>query len=450
MSSHLIRSTRLLRACVVVTGFTLSACAPGPATAPPGAEAPAIARAWEPAAIEDLQRAAQAAPSEGLPPETASLDELAQLQLRATTDATAAAQLDIAADALFASLARSFAQGAVNPERADPHWLIPPPAAPDIAALRARVTAGEPASRVLGGLLPQNAEYVALRPELSRVMQEPLGAEDADGRSREERIILLRASMERWRWLPRDLPARRVEVHTPQFRVAFIEDGAAARSHAAIVGERRTQTPSFVADIRSVTLNPYWEPPSSILFNELLPQFRRDPNAAARGGYEVLDRSGGIVPLADVNWSARPFPYRVRQRPGRANSLGQIRFDLPNPHAIYLHDTPSRDLFQRAERALSHGCIRVESPVSLAAAVLDGEDEQSLGAKIDSGANQVLPLASPLPVYVLYITARLDSNGAIEYADDIYSRDAGVIAALDAPDAVLVAQRQESAAQCSN
>jgi len=245
------------------------------------------------------------------------------------------------------------------------------------------------------------------------------------------------------------MPPRRVEAQLPQFRVVLVENGQVAQSHAAIVGARRTQTPVFVADMRGVTLNPYWEPPSSILLNELLPQFRRDPNAAARGNYEVLDRAGRAVALSDVDWSARPFPYRVRQRPGGANSLGQIRFDLPNPHAIYLHDTPSRGLFERSERALSHGCIRVQNPLSLAAAIFENEDEQSLAARIAGGETQVLALPAPLPVYVLYITAGSAPDGTIAYANDIYARDAGVVAALQAPDAAPVAQRLGNALQCS-
>ncbi len=438
---------RDLKSCLAAGALLVFAgCTPGSRDVEPAA--PEITLAWTAEALGALKRTAEAAPAEGLPSEAASLAEIERYAASAATDQTSATQLDVAADALFASLARSFAQGATLPERADPEWLIPAQPPPDVTELAARASAGESPEDVLRSLLPQSAEYVALREELARVSAEAPGAEDGDGRTREARLAQLRASMERWRWLPREMPLRRVEAHVPQLRVTLVEDGQVAQSHAAIVGARRTQTPAFVAAIRSVTLNPYWEPPSSILLNELLPQFRRDPNAAARGNYEVLDRAGRAVALSDVDWSARPFPYRVRQRPGGANSLGHIRFDLPNPHAIYLHDTPSRGLFNRADRALSHGCIRVQDPVSLAAAVLDGEDEQSLRGRIAGGDNQVIALAAPLPIYVLYITATLAPDGAVAYAEDLYGRDAGVIAALDAPDASLAVRRQQSQARC--
>lgn len=442
-----VRLGRLLQASVIGAAFALTNCAPIPST-PPQGEAPAIDRAWPPAALDDLRGVAESVSAHGLSPSADVLEEISRLEPDASTDAAAAAQLDLAADRLFASLARAFARGAAAPERADPQWLISLSNEPDIAALQSRLVAGEQPSHVLHSLLPQRPEYEVLVDELARVTQEPPDAEDDDGRSREERISNLRTSMERWRWLPRDLPSRRIEVRTPHFRVALIESDQITRSHAAIVGTRRTQTPSFVAQVRSVTLNPYWEPPSSILLNELLPQFRRDPDAAARGGYEALDSGGRAVPLADVDWSQRPFPYRVRQRPGPANALGRVRLDLPNPHAIYLHGTPSTALFNRSDRALSHGCIRVQDPVALAAAVLDQEDEQSLGEKIGTGATQVIPLTSPLPVYVLYMTAAVNENGDVVYADDIYNRDSALLALLDDPQATVAAQRSYSTESC--
>jgi murein L,D-transpeptidase YcbB/YkuD len=417
----------------------------------PPEEAPAIVGAWSAAALVDLVAAAEAAPMDGLPAETAALNEIAQFQSRAARDAVASAQLDMAADALFASLARSYAHGAVDPTTADPQWLIAAPPPPDIEALLARRAAGESASAIIRDLAPQAEAYRLLREEFARVSAEPEGSLDAQNRTREARLRSLRASLERWRWLPRDLPAARVEVRVPHFEAVRLENETTMQRHAVIVGARATQTPTFAAEIRSVTLNPYWEPPRSILVNELLPRFRGNPAAASRENYEVLDTQGRAVALDSVDWAARPFPYRLRQRPGPGNALGRIRFDLPNPYAVFLHDTPSRSLFARADRALSHGCIRVENPVDLAASILASPDwnAAALNAEIDLGATRTIEIASPAPVYVLYITAASGADGSVAYADDIYGRDEGVVAALDAPDVSLASEPSHAALSCS-
>jgi murein L,D-transpeptidase YcbB/YkuD len=141
----------------------------------------------------------------------------------------------------------------------------------------------------------------------------------------------------------------------------------------------------------------------------------------------------------------------VRQRPGPGNALGRIRFDLPNPYAVFLHDTPSRNLFARADRALSHGCIRVENPVDLAASILATPDWDvaALDAEIDLGATRTIELAAPAPVYVLYITAAPGADGSITYADDIYDRDEPIVAALDAPDVSLASAPDDAARSCA-
>jgi murein L,D-transpeptidase YcbB/YkuD len=157
-----------------------------------------------------------------------------------------------------------------------------------------------------------------------------------------------------------------------------------------------------------------------------------------RENFDVLDSSGRTVEPATVDWRARPFPYTLRQRPGPSNALGRLRFDLPNPYAVFLHDTPSRSLFARADRALSHGCIRVAEPVALATMALGDAawDQAAIEAAIDNGATQTIALASPLPIYVLYVTAAADSIVEVRYADDIYGRDVAILRALDSSSAV--------------
>ncbi len=421
-------------------------------TAALAACAPVAAQtAWSAAALDDLEAVAAAAPAQGLSGETAALEEISRFRHQAETDPVAEVQLDVAADALFTSLARAFAQGGADARIADPDWRMTPLPEPDLEGLRSARAAGALPSSLLEPLLPQAGEYAALRAELARVSAEPAGAHDDARLSREERLYRLRASLERWRWLPRDMPERRIEVRIAQFQMLLFNSGEAPQTHAVIVGARATQTPSFDSQVQSITLNPSWEPPASIVA-ELAPRFRRDPAAAAREGFDVIDADGAIVAPGAVDWSARPFRDRLVQRPGPANALGELRFNMANAFAIYLHDTSNRTLFDRSDRALSHGCVRVQDPVELAAHALNTPDwgVASLRDAIATGEQQAIVLTEPLPVYLIYMTATADSDGAVVYVDDIYRRDTAVIAALDGPDAALVRRPAARAATCAN
>jgi L,D-transpeptidase YcbB len=431
--SRLLFSTSELamrRLILCLLTLALAACAPAAAQS-----------AWSDVALDDLESVAASAELEGLPAEDAALEELARFRHLAETDPTAEAQIDIAGDALFASLARSFAQGGSDPARADPDWAIPLPNAPDLALLQAARSQGSSPSALLRPLLPQSQDYTLLRQELARLR--------AEGGATQE-IAQVRASLERWRWLPRDLPAKRLEVRIAQFELLNIAPDMPAVSYKVIVGTRDDQTPSFLTEIRSVTINPSWDPPPSIAA-ELLRRFRRNPEAAEREGFEALNTEGASIAPAEVDWRARPFPYRLRQRPGPANALGRIRFDVPNPYSIRLHDTPSQSLFERDERALSHGCIRVENPADLAELVIGAPDwtREAIDAVIESGVQQSVALSDPLPVFLIYITASANEAGDIVYADDIYRRDTGVVAALDSPDVALARQAARPRETCA-
>jgi murein L,D-transpeptidase YcbB/YkuD len=185
--------------------------------------------------------------------------------------------------------------------------------------------------------------------------------------------------------------------------------------------------------VESLTLNPNWNPPTSIERSELLTRFRRDPKAADGEGFEAVTNDGNVLSADQIDWSARPFPYDLRQRPGAQNALGQIRFNLPNPYAIYLHDTPAKTLFERDKRALSHGCIRVRDPLRLAAALLNARDwdEAALQAEIDKGETTGMALSKAVPVYVLYLTMAVAPDGSATYFEDVYRRDAAIVKALD-------------------
>ena len=386
---------------------------------------PASARIWDNTQIDDLLMEAERAPSEGLALPAAEMSTVAGLEDLANLDARFEVQRDTAADALFRVLANDYAQGAVTPSNGDSSWLMAPPPGPDYAVLAAAIDAGAAPSWLLRSLLPQSVDYRALRDELARLVRA--------GAGEREHIMRLRANMERWRWLPRTWPARRVEVRIAEFKLDFFQESLPTVTHDIIVGRPRSPTHVFSALIESVTLNPDWDPPDSIAYGELLPRFRRNPRAAAAEGFQATDGAGQVVDPASVDWSMRPFPYRIRQRPGAGNALGVIRFNLPNPFAIYLHDTPSRNLFTRTNRALSHGCVRVKDPVQLGEELFADPtwNASALQSAIDTGVTQDIPLVNPVPVYFLYLTAIAQADGSVLYLDDIYHRDDPIVRALD-------------------
>ena len=425
------RALRLAAPFALLVLVMVASCG-GRVETPPVPEPVPPPRAWSDATLAELREAADTAVAHGLTRPSDALDDLARLEPLSLRDGVAARRLDEEADQLFADLATAFATGATDPAIVDPEWRIARPPIPDVEMLRRALRGGAGVSQTLLSLLPISPEYSALVAELTRVRMAPNGEAKGTGLTNHEREARLRASLERWRWLPRSLPARRIEVLAPFFELRMRE-GEVSITHVAIVGARTTPTPSFIAAIETITLNPTWTPPSSIAVGELIPRFRRDPDAVTRESFDVLDPSGRSVDPAAVDWRARPFPYTLRQRPGPHNALGRLR--LPNPYAVYLHDTPSRGLFARVDRALSHGCIRVAEPVALASKVLADTawDQAAIEDAIDTGATQTIALTSPLPIYVLYVTAAADSTGAVRYADDIYGRDVAVVRALDRP-----------------
>ena len=406
---------------------------------------PAAAGAWRDEQVDDLIQVAEAAPLEGLPvPENALEQALALHHLNDVFPEAAIAR-DLAADVLFTELADAYARGAVDPSLVDRDWNIARPAIPDLAALTSAIQAGAQPSIVLRGLLPTSDEYRALRTELARLRATPAEPQ-ADAH-----VTQILANLERWRWLPRTFPARRVEVRLAQYELRYFDGVIATPTlYDVIVGAPRTPSPVFAATIESVTLNPDWDPPMSIVSRELLPRFRRDPTRVAREGYEVLDAAGSPVDPALVDWHARPFPYHLRQIPGAQNALGQLRFDLPNPFSVYLHDTPSQSLFERTTRALSHGCIRVKTPIALAASLLgDPWSEAALGDAIAQGATQTIPLSQPTPVYLLYLTTVLGEDGSVLYLDDINHRDAAIAVRLNGTNRQVIATAFTAQVTCS-
>ena len=253
----------------------------------------------------------------------------------------------------------------------------------------------------------------------------------------EERIDQLRVNLERGRWVLRGLPRDFVGVNIAGFEVWLIREGRIAWRSRAIVGRDYRRTPVFRDAIRYLEFNPTWTIPPGILANDILPQLRRDPGYLARKDLTLYDRDRREVDPATVDWPAltpRNFPYTVVQSPGPANSLGLVKFMFPNRYAVYLHDTPSRELFDRAERTFSSGCIRVERPFELAELLLadqPGWDMAQIDRVLAGGETTAVRLAQPMPVLILYGTAWVEADGTVHFRRDVYRRDAQVLDALE-------------------
>lgn len=225
-------------------------------------------------------------------------------------------------------------------------------------------------------------------------------------------------NMERWRWLPADLGQRHIMVNVPEFRLQVVEGRNVVHQTRVIVGKEQSQTPIFSENMKYLVVNPSWTIPPSIMKKEILPGLANDPYYAARRGYKIIRRGNQIS---------------VQQPPGERNALGFVKFMFPNQHAVYLHDTPNRNLFSASKRAFSHGCVRVDKPFELADVIMgkDGKwTEQRLRGLIGKGERYV-HLTNPLPVHLTYFTLAVDERGEVKRFEDLYGLDRKVRAALN-------------------
>ena len=247
------------------------------------------------------------------------------------------------------------------------------------------------------------------------------------------RVQQLQLTLERYRWIPPDFPEPPIIVNIPEFQLRTMRrQPASYLTMRVVVGKAmRTQTPVFAENMKYLIFRPYWLVPTSILRNETIPKTRRDPNYLGDNGFEVVDGSGNVVPSSpasdDVIDGLRSGSYRVRQKPGPKNALGLVKFIFPNQYNVYLHSTPEQELFSRARRDFSHGCIRVEKPADLAAWVLRDRPEWTMDkiqAAMKTGADNVqVNLKQPIPVLILYSTAVVEPDGEVRFFDDIYGYD---------------------------
>jgi murein L,D-transpeptidase YcbB/YkuD len=253
------------------------------------------------------------------------------------------------------------------------------------------------------------------------------------------RVMQLKLTLERWRWLPHEFARPPVVVNIPAFRLYVVNDEyEAAFSMKVVVGKAyRHKTPAFADEIKSVIFRPYWNVPLSIQRNEIVPQIGKDPSYLERNSYEILDRSGSVVSDGAVDQELmedlRSGKLALRQKTGPDNSLGLIKFEFPNRYDVYMHDTPAKALFSRSRRDFSHGCIRVEDPVKLAEWILRDEPEwtpETIRAAMNGEETIQAKIKNPIPVLIVYGTAIAQENGEVYFYNDIYGYDAELERAL--------------------
>lgn len=246
-----------------------------------------------------------------------------------------------------------------------------------------------------------------------------------------ERIRQLTASLQRCQPLPQVLERRHILVNIADFTLKLFEDGKLLLSMPVIVGKTYRQTPVFSGRISTVVLNPSWNVPHSIATKDLLPKIKDDQGYLAKMRLRVLKTwtSTTEIDPATIDWrhlSMERFPYRLRQDPGTTNALGRVKFLLPNPYDVYLHDTPANELFQKDSRTFSSGCIRLAKPLDLALYLLRDTPlgtADSLNAAIANETTQHIAIPSPIDVHMVYMTAWVDNEGAIQFRPDIYNRN---------------------------
>ena len=250
----------------------------------------------------------------------------------------------------------------------------------------------------------------------------------------EDKIDKVRVNLERARWLINDLVQKRIVVNIANFSAYLIDSNQIVHTSKVMVGKPFSKTPIFESTLKYIEFNPTWTVPNSILRNEMLPIIRNDSSYLSKRNMSIINSQGKSIPIETVDLSGS-FPYSVRQGPGPSNALGRVKFIFPNAFSVYLHDTPSRHLFGRSERAFSHGCIRLENPLKWAELLINEKewDQSGIDKVIREGKTLRVFPQKDIRVMIIYFTHLTDLDGIEYFYPDIYDRDEAVLQVLNAP-----------------
>ncbi|MCP4922800.1 MAG: L,D-transpeptidase family protein [bacterium] len=245
-------------------------------------------------------------------------------------------------------------------------------------------------------------------------------------------------SMERCRWLPKEMGDRHILVNIAGFYLKAVDNGKVAFTMPVIVGRNYRETPVFSTSVTGVRFNPTWNVPRSIAVKDKLPKIKKDPSYLSRKGYRLYDSSGSRIDSGQINWSqvnTRTFHYRIKQPPGAGNALGKLRFLMSNPHNVYLHGTPQHKLFEKNVRTFSSGCIRLKEPAKVAYFVFDNPAKWSsevITNEMKGSKTRNVNVKTPVPVHITYFTVWVDEENEPHFVADPYGQDAQIWKALEA------------------
>lgn len=243
-----------------------------------------------------------------------------------------------------------------------------------------------------------------------------------------ERIKQLLINIQRLKWIPDIQYNENVVVNIPEFAMHVFQAGELCWSSAVVVGKPNTSTAVFSGNMKYIVFSPYWNVPVSIIKKEVIPSVKKNANYIYKEQLEFM-QNGKTIPAASIDWSKypeKPFPYSIRQKPGKNNSLGLIKFLFPNEYDIYLHDTPSKGLFASASRSFSHGCIRISEPQKFAEHLLRNDPlwtREKIVSLMNGGKETWMTLKPQVPVSINYFTAWVDKNGQLNFRNDVYGLD---------------------------
>jgi len=260
------------------------------------------------------------------------------------------------------------------------------------------------------------------------------GTQKALNLSVDDKIKKVLLNIDRIKWLPREDKKRYIIVNLPEFMLHYIEDNQTKQKLKVIVGDKRHPTPIFSHYISYIVLNPYWKVPEGIVRREVIPHMVKDPSYLRRQGLEAhlnWNENSPTVNTSFLYWEnylygVEKFPYRLMQPPGPRNALGKIKFKFPNRFSVYLHDTPTRYLFKKSFRAYSHGCVRLSQPQKLLETIARFNKTINIkrAKKILKGKRKTqLNLNNKLRIHLVYLTAGVNSDGELEFRDDLYGYD---------------------------
>lgn len=247
-----------------------------------------------------------------------------------------------------------------------------------------------------------------------------------------QRVNQLKLNLERWRWLPHDFGDRYLLVNIADFMLHVMENNVSLMNMRVVVGKKYRRTPVFTGKMTYMVINPYWNIPHKLAKEDFLPRIRKNPDILNKLGikvYESWKEGAGEINADTIDWKRitdKTFSYKLRQNPGTVNALGQIKFMFPNKFSVYLHDTPSKNLFDKTTRSLSSGCIRIAKPVDLAEYLLKKDltwTRKKILNALDSMQAQVVTIPDPINIHILYLTAWVDENDLVHFRNDIYDRD---------------------------